>query len=166
MSESGGRRIKRSINIDMNSIRFIADTELEVLSKISLIADYIKSKQQEIEDYNQQHNTDPSVLINGRRQTNVGIFRAYIVAYLRNHPMINQDMTFLVRHLSPTEHGLPIEIYVFSRDKVWANYEAIQADIFDHLLAALPVFDLRIFQTPSGYDFQHLTNTITPKTIS
>lgn len=155
MSESGGRRIKRAINIDMNSIRFVTDNELEKLSKISLITDYVRAKQLEIEKYNQSHDVDSSVIINGRRQTNIGIFRAYIIAYLRHHPQINQDMTFLVRHLQPTENGLPIEMYVFSRDKVWANYEAIQADIFDHLLAALPVFDLRIFQTPSGYDFRY-----------
>lgn len=166
MSESGGRRIKRAINVDMNSIRFVSDAELENLSKITLITDYIKTKQQDIEKYNQQHKVDPSVIVNGRRQTNVGIFRAYVVAYLRNHPMINQDMTFLVRHLSPTEHGLPIEIYVFSQDKVWANYEAIQADIFDHLLAALPVFDLRIFQTPSGYDFRQIVKSESTKTAN
>ncbi len=156
MSDSGGRRIKRAIRLDMNSIRFVTDSELEKLSRINLITEYIQDKQQEIEGYNQQHGVDTSVLINGRRQTNIGIFRAYIIAFLRHHPQINRDMTFLVRHLKPGEHGLPIEIYVFSSDKVWANYEAIQADIFDHLLAALPVFDLRIFQAPSGYDFRHI----------
>jgi miniconductance mechanosensitive channel len=157
MSDSGGRRIKRAINIDMNSIRFVTDNELGELSKVKLITEYVEAKQQEIEDYNQKNEIDTSVLINGRRQTNVGIFRAYIIAYLRHHPQINRDMTFLVRHLKPGEHGLPIEIYVFSSDKVWANYEAIQADIFDHLLAALPVFDLRVFQTPSGFDFRHIS---------
>jgi len=156
MSDSGGRRIKRAINIDMNSIRFVTDNELKNLSKISLITEYVEGKKQEIASYNQQHGVDTSVLINGRRQTNIGIFRAYIIAFLRHHPQINRDMTFLVRHLKPGEHGLPIEIYVFSSDKVWANYEAIQADIFDHLLAALPVFELRVFQTPSGYDFRHI----------
>ena len=156
MSESGGRRIKRAINIDMNSVRFVTDQELEKLRNINLITDYITQKQEEIDTYNNEYNIDTSLIINGRRQTNIGIFRAYIISYLRNHPLINQDMTFLVRHLKPTEHGLPIEIYVFSSDKVWANYEAIQADIFDHLLAALPEFDLRIFQVPSGYDFRSL----------
>lgn len=161
MSESGGRRIKRAINIDMNSIRFVTDNELEKFTRINLLTDYIKEKQQEINDYNHKHKVDGSVLINGRRQTNIGIFRAYIVAYLRNHPQINQNMTFLVRHLKPTENGLPIQIYVFSSDKVWANYEAIQADLFDHLLAALPVFDLRIFQTPSGHDIRYaIENTM------
>jgi miniconductance mechanosensitive channel len=166
MSESGGRRIKRAINIDMNSIRFVTDKELESMSSISLITDYVQGKQKEIEEYNQEHNVDTSVLINGRRQTNIGIFRAYIISYLRHHPKINQNMTFLVRQLKPTEHGLPIEIYVFSSDKVWANYEAIQADIFDHLLAALPVFDLRIFQVPSGYDFRNLGQKTAPPEAS
>lgn len=156
MSESGGRRIKRSINIDMQSIRFITDEELEKLSKITLLRDYITVKQQEIERYNQEHAVDTSVLINGRRQTNIGIFRAYIIAYLKNHPKIHQNMTFLVRHLQPGEFGLPVQVYVFSNDQVWANYEAIQADVFDHILAALPLFDLRVFQNPSGYDFRLL----------
>ena len=156
MSESGGRRIKRAINIDMNSIRFVTDEELDRLSKIKLIAGLHQAETRG----NRRRTTgstavDNSVIINGRRQTNIGIFRAYIAAYLRQHPEINKDMTFLIRHLKPTEHGLPIEIYVFSSDKVWANYEAIQADIFDHLLAALPIFDLRVFQSPSGFDFSH-----------
>ena len=157
MSESGGRRIKRALNVDMNSIRFVTDNELQEMNKIKLITEYVTGKQREIEEYNQQHGVDTSVLINGRRQKNIGIFRAYIISFLRHHPQINRDMTFLVRHLQPGHNGLPIEIYVFSNDKVWANYEAIQADLFDHLLAALPVFDLRIFQTPSGYDFRHIS---------
>ncbi|HER63580.1 MAG TPA: mechanosensitive ion channel [Desulfobacteraceae bacterium] len=155
MSESGGRRIKRAINIDMNSIRFVTDDELAELGRIKLITDYVDRKQKEIEQYNRENELDTSVLINGRRQTNIGIFRAYVASYLRHHPKINQEMTFLVRHLKPAEYGLPIEIYVFSSDKVWAHYEAIQANIFDHLLAALPVFNLRVFQAPSGYDFRH-----------
>ena len=92
--------------------------------------------------------------MNGRRLSNIGTFRAYVIAYLKNHPMINQEMTFLVRQLSPTEHGLPLEIYVFCKDKVWGNYEAIQADIFDHILAVVPEFDLRVFQHPTGSDFK------------
>lgn len=156
MAESGGRRIKRAINIDMNSIRFITDEELRNLSKIQLLRNYIQQKQKEIEEYNKRHGVDTSVIINGRRQTNIGIFRAYIAAYLRQHPKINTNMTFLIRHLQPAESGLPVEIYVFSSDKVWANYEAIQADIFDHLLAALRIFDLRVFQNPTGNDFRRL----------
>jgi miniconductance mechanosensitive channel len=156
MSESGGRRIKRAINIDMNSIRFVTDDELKKFAEISLLRDYVKNRQEEIEKYNRENEVDTSLLINGRRQTNIGIFRAYIIAYLKNHPKIHQDMTFLVRHLTPGENGLPIEIYVFSNDQVWARYETIQADIFDHLLASLPTFDLRIFQNPTGYDYRRL----------
>lgn len=156
MSESGGRRIKRSIHIDMNSIRFCSGEMLARFEKFSLIRKYLRAKDEEIKAYNKEHQVDTSQLINGRRQTNIGIFRAYIVAYLRSHPKINQEMTFLVRHLEPTPTGLPVQIYVFSSDKVWANYEAIQADIFDHLLAAVPEFGLRLFQNPSGYDFRGL----------
>lgn len=165
MSESGGRRIKRAINIDMNSIRFVTDQELQKLSEIMLLSDYIQNRQQEIEQYNREHEVDTSVLINGRRQTNVGIFRAYVIAYLKNHPKIHQDMTFLVRHLKPGESGLPIEIYVFSNDQVWAHYEAIQADIFDHILASLPLFDLRVYQSPSGYDFRLLGSSLKSENI-
>ncbi len=156
MAESGGRRIKRSLYLDMNSIRFISDEELEEFARIALIRDYVRGKQEEIETYNREHGVDTSVVINGRRQTNVGIFRAYIAAYLRQHPKIRRDMTFLVRHLQPGPEGLPIQIYVFSGDQVWANYEAIQADIFDHLLAALPWFGLRVYQKPGGADLQRL----------
>lgn len=159
MSESGGRRIKRPINIDMNSIRFVTNEELEQFSKISLLNEYVTNRQKEIEEYNAANQVDTSILINGRRQTNTGIFRAYVIAYLKNHPLIHKDMTFLVRQLQPGESGLPIEIYVFSKDQVWANYESIQADIFDHLLASLPLFDLRVFQNPTGSDFRLLTDS-------
>jgi miniconductance mechanosensitive channel len=154
MSESGGRRIKRSLHIDMSSIKFCSDELFERFKKFDIINSYITEKQEEISKYNEDHLTDKSQLINGRRQTNIGIFRAYIIAYLKNHPKIHQNMTFLVRHLEPTQNGLPVQIYVFSNDQAWANYEGIQADIFDHLLAAIPEFDLRIFQNPSGYDFK------------
>ncbi len=156
MSESGGRRIKRALAIDVHSIRFCDEQLLEKLSRIDLIADYVKSKQQEIAEYNRTHNSDNGLIINGRRQTNVGVFRAYIIAFLKANSKLHRKMTFLVRQLAPTDHGLPLEIYVFSTDQVWANYEAIQADIFDHLLAAAPEFGLRIFQSPSGYDFRCL----------
>ena len=106
--------------------------------------------------YNTRHTFDEDCPVNGRRFTNVGTYRAYIVAFLRQHPMINQDMTFLVRQLAPTSQGLPLEIYVFSKDKVWANYEAIQADIFDHLLAVMPEFGLHVYQQPAGSDFRAL----------
>jgi miniconductance mechanosensitive channel len=153
MSESGGRRIKRALHLDMSSIKFCSDEMLERFKRFHLIKDYITRKQEEINTYNLEHKTDTSQLINGRRQTNIGVFRAYIIAYLKNHPKIHQNMTFLVRHLEPTPNGLPVQIYVFSNDQAWANYEAIQADIFDHLLGAVPEFDLRVFQNPSGYDF-------------
>jgi len=156
MTESGGRRIKRHINIDMTSIRFCDDEMLKRFEKFQLLRDYIKEKKEEIAAYNKAHNVDTSELINGRNMTNIGTFRAYVIAYLRDHPMIHKDMTFLVRQLQPTEHGLPIQIYVFTTDIVWANYESIQADIFDHILAVAPMFDLRVFQQPSGNDIRAL----------
>ena len=153
MSESGGRRIKRSLHLDMTSIRFLSDTELDKLAKIHLLTDYIHTRQQEIEQYNLDNDIDSSVIINGRSQTNAGIFRAYMIAFLKQNPKIHKNMTFLVRQLEPGADGLPLQLYVFSNDQAWAKYEAIQADIFDHLIAALPEFDLRVFQQPSGYDF-------------
>jgi len=154
MSESGGRRIKRSINIDIGSVRFCDQEMLDRFSTIRYIAEYVEKKRQEITSWNSERKVDALDLINGRHLTNVGTFRAYVIAYLRNHPMIHQDMTFLVRQLEPVEHGLPLEVYVFSRDQEWSNYEAIQADIFDHILAIAPVFDLRIYQSLSGGDLR------------
>ncbi len=154
MEQAGGRRIKRGINIDINSIKFCDDDMLGRFRKIRYIADYMDLKKKEVDEHNK--NVDLSSQINLRRLTNVGTFRAYVVAYLKNHPEINQEMTFLVRQLKPTECGLPIEIYVFCKDKAWANYEAIQADIFDHILAVVQDFDLRIFQNPTGADFRRL----------
>ncbi len=159
MSESGGRRIKRSLHLDMTSIRFLSDEELDKLAKVQLLTDYIRTRQQEIEQYNQKNGVDPSMIINGRRQTNAGIFRAYVIAYLKQNPKLHKNMTFLVRQLKPGPDGLPIQIYVFSNDQVWANYEAIQADIFDHLLAAVEEFELRVFQNPTGYDFKDWVTT-------
>ncbi|MEA2031100.1 MAG: mechanosensitive ion channel family protein [candidate division Zixibacteria bacterium] len=153
MSESGGRRIKRSIKLDMTSIKFCTSEMLDKFEKFQLISGYIRSRRKEITEYNKEHNVDTLVSVNGRNITNVGTFRAYIIAYLHNHPKIHNDMTFLVRQLNPSEHGLPIEIYVFSNDQAWANYEAIQSDIFDHLLAVIPEFDLRVYQFPTGSDF-------------
>jgi miniconductance mechanosensitive channel len=159
MSESGGRRIKRAIRIDMNSIKFCDPAMLDRFEKYQLITDYVKSRRQEIAEYNETHKIDASYLVNGRNMTNVGTFRAYIAAYLKKHPKIHQEMTFLIRHLPPGRDGLPIEIYVFSNDQVWANYEAIQADIFDHILAVLPYFDLTIFQDPTGRDIRMLSGS-------
>jgi miniconductance mechanosensitive channel len=157
MRESGGRRIKRAINIDMNTIRLCTPEMLERFRRIQYISDYIDRKQKEVKEYNREHGVDDTSSVNGRRLTNIGTFRAYVIAYLKNHPMVRQDMTFLVRQLAPTEHGLPIEVYVFCKDIVWANYEAIQADIFDHFLAVVPEFDLRVYQSPAGSDFSRLT---------
>ena len=159
MAESGGRRIKRALYIDVGSIRFCDEEMLARFSKIQYIADYMKAKREEIANWNAARGVEPASLADGRHLTNVGTFRAYVVAYLRHHPMVHQDMTFLVRQLAPTEHGLPIEVYVFSRDQVWSRYEAIQADIFDHLLAVVPEFDLRVFQSPSGRDVERAIGT-------
>jgi miniconductance mechanosensitive channel len=154
MEESGGRRIKRSIYIDVNSIKFCDEEMIERFSKYEFIADYVQGKKDELARYNTERKVDTSFLVNGRHMTNVGTFRAYTEAYLKNHPDVHPSLTFLVRQLQPTEHGLPIEIYVFSKVQAWAKYEAIQADIFDHLLAVVPLFDLRVYQRPSGRDFQ------------
>jgi len=157
MAESGGRRIKRAINLDLSTIRFCDEEMLERFAKIQYISEYIESKKLELADFNRATNVDNASLANGRRMTNIGTFRAYVQAYLRNHPQIHQQMTFLVRQLRPTEHGVPMEIYVFSKDQEWANYEAIQADIFDHILAVVAEFDLRVYQNPTGADFRALS---------
>lgn len=155
MSEAGGRRIKRSIALDMTSIRFCDQTMIDKFKRFQYLGAYIDSRLQEITEFNKQQNIDESLMVNGRRLTNIGTFRAYIVAYLRNHPKIHRNMTFLVRQLPPSEKGLPMEIYVFSNDTAWVNYEDIQSDIFDHILAVIPEFELRVFQNPNGADFKH-----------
>lgn len=156
MQESEGRRIKRSIYIDINSVRFCDEAMLMRYARIQYISDYLQEKQNEINEHNQQQKPDLSSLANGRRLTNVGTFRAYIQAYLEQHPQINKNLTLLVRQLEPTNTGLPIQIYVFSKEKNWIKYESIQADIFDHLIAVAEEFDLRIFQQPSGNDFRSI----------
>jgi miniconductance mechanosensitive channel len=156
MSESGGRRIKRSLFIDMNSIHLCDETILQKFTRFELLREYIQQKQKEVAEHNKTHNIDTSELINGRRLTNIGTFRAYIEAYLRNNSQIHPEMTFLVRQLEPTATGLPIQIYVFTNDTDWIRYEDIQADIFDHLLAVIPEFGLKIFQSPTGKDFGKL----------
>ena len=152
MEESPGRRIKRSLYIKQNSIRFVSEKDLENYSRFSLIAPYIRERQKEIDDFNKNHSFDRSVIINGRNQTNLGIFRKYADLYLNRHPLVNKQMTIMVRHLAPTTQGIPLEVYCFSSDKRWAYYEEITADIFDHLIAALPYFDLKLFEEPSGDD--------------
>ena len=156
MSESGGRRIKRSLFIDINSISLCSSETLEKYKKFELISEYIDRKQKEVSEHNQSNNIDTSELINGRRLTNIGTFRAYIEAYLKNNSLIHKEMTFLVRQLDPTEKGLPMQIYVFSNDIDWVRYEGIQSNIFDHLFAVVPEFGLRIFQNPTGKDFVEL----------
>ncbi|MEE2963281.1 MAG: mechanosensitive ion channel domain-containing protein [Acidobacteriota bacterium] len=148
MAESQGRRIKRAIHLDLNSIKFCDDALLTRLTRVPYMADYLAEKQQEIDTWNGGHGEGSSTALHPRRLTNIGTFRAYTVAYLKHRPDIHQEMTFLVRQLAPTPHGVPIEVYVFSRDQNWVNYEGIQSDIFDHLLAVLPEFDLRAYQIP------------------
>ena len=152
MEQSPGRRIKRFVYIDVKSIRFCTPDMVEKYRRIQVLKEYIETKEKEIAEYNKKYNIDDSVLVNGRRMTNIGTFRNYVEQYLRRHPMINQEMTLMVRQLQVTEKGLPIEVYAFCKDKQWVNYEKIQADIFDHIFAVIPEFDLRAFQEPSGYD--------------
>ena len=156
MSESGARRIKRAINVDVNTIKICSEEMLEKYKKIEYISEYIGDKMGEVEEYNRMRNIDLNEVSNGRRLTNIGTFREYVLSYLKQHPGIRQDMTLLVRQLNPSENGLPLEIYAFSKDIVWKNYESLQADIFDHLLAILPEFELRAFQNPSGNDFEKI----------
>ncbi len=160
MEESDGRRIKRSFNIDMKSVRFCDEDMLEKFKKFRLISNYIIEKQSEINEYNKKLGIETDTIPNGRRQTNLGVFRKYLEEYLKNNSNINQEMTLLVRHLQPLETGLPIEIYVFSHQKELNEYEGIQADIFDHILAVIPEFGLRIFQAPSGHDINDLSEKI------
>ena len=158
MSDSGGRRIKRSIKIDMNSVTFCTDEMIEKYKKFNVLSDYIDRKTQEINKYNSDKELSGDSMINGRSLTNIGTFRAYIESYLRQNNNIHDEMTFLVRQLSPQSDGLPIEIYVFSNDTNWVNYESIQSDIFDHLLAIMPEFGLKVFQNPTGNDFSKMQN--------
>ncbi|MGB5813243.1 MAG: mechanosensitive ion channel domain-containing protein [Polyangiales bacterium] len=151
MNDSGGRRIKRCLYIDVTSIRFCDEAMLQGFARVDLLKSYLRDKRQEVEESNRTRAAD-DLPTNFRRLTNVGTFRAYVVAYLREHPKIHNEMTFLVRHLEPGDRGLPIEVYVFSNDQDWGHYEAIQADLFDHFFAVLPEFGLRAFQLPSGAD--------------
>lgn len=156
MSESGGRRIKRALMLDQNSIRFLETSERTDLARIAVLRDYLKDKVQEIEAWNSARPECAVDQVNARRLTNIGTFRAYVLAYLKSRPDISEDMTLLVRQISPTEAGLPLEIYCFTTTTVWDEYEQIQGDIFDHLIATLPTFSLRLFQRPSGLDLAQL----------
>ena len=155
MQESGGRRIMRSINIDITSVRFLKQKEIERLKTSHLLKEYIQKKMDEVHDYNQNNlQTSSSIITNGRWLTNIGMFRAYIIEYLRKHPRSHKDLFMLVRQLEPTEKGLPLQIYLFTDTTAWGEYEGIQADIFDHLMAVAPEFGLRVFQQPSGFDMR------------
>nr|WP_310282971.1 mechanosensitive ion channel domain-containing protein [Flavobacterium piscis] len=149
MQKSEGRRIKRHILIKSSSIRFLNDDDLIQMKKVQLISSYIETRQTEIEKYNDLRGIDKSLALNGRNMTNLGLFRKYIMQYLINYPGLNKDMHIMCRQLQPTEHGVPLEIYAFSSDKRWANYEYIMADIFDHTIASVVYFDLEIFELPS-----------------
>jgi miniconductance mechanosensitive channel len=166
MEESDGRRIKRSINIDMKSVRFCDEHMLDKFQKFRLIKSYVIEKQSEITEYNKKLGIEDFSIPNGRRQTNLGIFRKYLEEYLKDNQFINKNMTFLVRQLQPSETGLPIEIYVFSTQKQLNEYEAIQSDIFDHILAVIPEFGLRVFQSPSGNDIKDLSERVNAGLIS
>lgn len=155
MENSNGRRIKRSINIDMKTVKFCSSEMINRFKKIRLLKDYITKKEEELILHNQQKEGESlsESLANGRRLTNIGVFRIYLEEYIKEHPMIHDKMTFMVRQLQSTEKGQPIEIYAFSKDQEWINFEAIQSDIFDHVLAVVSEFDLNIYQLPSGSDF-------------
>ena len=146
MSESGGRRIARTINVDVNTIRYCTPEMLEKYKHYTLIKDYIIQRQEEIVEYNKANHIDTSEIMNGRQQTNLGVFRAYIKAYINNNPKLNHNLTMMVRQMQPTEFGVPLQIYAFSSDKQWIHYEEIQSDIFDHIISAAPMFDLKIYQ--------------------
>ena len=156
MTDSGGRRIKRAIHIDMSTIHFLSNEEVAQLSRFEFLHDYLNAKQKELEVANARAGPAEGVVPDQRRLTNVGTFRAYVLHYLHNHPTIHQDLTLLVRQLQPGPQGLPLEIYCFSNDTNWGNYENVQSDIFDHLIATLPEFGLEAFQEPAGSDLKAL----------
>ena len=157
MSDSGGRRIKRALVLDQNSVRFLDEDEVAGLKRFRLLETYLARKQDEIAEWNRHELASDSDAINARRITNIGTLRAYVIAYLQSHPRIaDEGFTLMVRQLPPSPQGLPLEIYCFANTIDWAEYEAIQADIFDHMLAILPEFGLRVFQQPSGLDLQGL----------
>lgn len=156
MQLSGGRRIKRSINIKMSSVRFLEPEEIEALKKIQILQSYIERRQQEIAAYNAQTQADPSFPVNGRKMTNIGLFRAYIAQYAQHCPHIHQEFTLMVRHLQPTEHGLPLELYMFTNNTDWEFYENVTADIFDHALASVTYFHLEVFELPASDDVRRM----------
>lgn len=164
MFENQGRRIKRSIFIDMQTIDFVDESRMQRFKRIRLLQSYLEAKLREVEEANKETGLDLEVLCNGRRLTNIGTFRAYCLAYLKAHPGILQRELMIVRQLAPTEHGLPLEIYAFTNDTRWVVYEGIQSDIFDHLLSIMREFGLRVFQGPSGYDVRETLRQLDPQT--
>ncbi len=156
INETGGRRIMRSVFLDMSSVHFLSPGEIEQLSKAQLLTQYIRDKLADIERYNEAHNVDPASPANGRRLTNLGTFRAYLLAYLKKHPGIHQGLIMMVRQLQPGAQGLPIQIYAFTSDTAWVAHESVQSDLFDHILAVIPEFGLQVFQSPSGRDVRAL----------
>lgn len=157
MEESDGRRIKRALIIKQESVKYLSTNDIENLKKIDLITSYLDSKQIVIDKFNAQHEVNKELAINGRNLTNMGVFRKYMETYVENHSAINNDMTIMVRQLAPSSQGIPIEIYAFSKDKIWKNYEYIMADIFDHLVASVPYFDLELFELPSNINFKSMS---------
>lgn len=160
MQEEGARRIKRNILIDISSIKYCSHQDIEDFSKIGLIAQYVTEKQKEIDEHNRLYNIDTTLRVNGRRQTNIGVYRAYILQYLKVSSKVNQNFSIMVRQLQPTAQGVPLEVYCFASTIVWNEYENVQADIFDHLYAATEYFGLRLYQAPSGRDVRFLTQKI------
>jgi len=158
MTSSGGRRIKRALNIKQEGVKYLTDDEVNKLKEIQLISSYLETKQGDIQSYNSSNSINKDLLLNGRNLTNLGVFRKYIDIYLNNHSAINKDMMIMARQLAPTTQGIPLEIYAFSSDKRWENYEYIMSDIFDHLIAALPYFNLEIFELPSNSSFRDTTH--------
>lgn len=158
MKDSGGRRVKRSINIDLSSIQFCTPEMLEEFKKIDCLGNYLERKDNELKEFNEKHAAKGESDLNVRRQTNLGVFRAYVDAYLRQQfdSIQQKGFTFLVRQLQPTEYGIPIELYFFTKTTVWAQYEDIQSDVFDHILASVPTFGLNLYQAPSGEDIREL----------
>jgi len=156
MQDSSVRRIKRSFNIDLSSIQFCSKAMLDKFERIEILRDFLKNRREEITIHNKEKKINDKIQANGRRLTNIGVFRYYLQFYLKQNPNISNHFTFLVRQLATTESGLPIEIYIFSNDNDWLNYEEIQADVFDHIYAVIPEFNLRLFQNPTGNDFSIL----------
>ncbi len=153
MTSSEGRRIKRAIIIKQTSIKYLTPEKVDELKSITLISDYLQNQQEKIRSYNTENDIDKTLLMNGRNLTNIGVFRKYVDSYVNQHTGINKDMMIMVRQLPPTTQGIPLEVYAFSSDKRWANYEYIMADVFDHVLASIPYFELELFELPS-----HMSN--------